>query len=191
MFSQKYRGMNDRDLKKLVRKAFKTLRRNFTVYKTRKYQILTIFKEFKHQIIYYDGNRISFNTFLNRVIEEFKDLKSPLRLYCKDLLIQLMTIMKEISPLMSHRLRQFINTQHGYKVTDSDSINLLNFLLNYKYYGEIDTLALIKDVYPELLEHVTLEPRNRPDRMVGGKTRKHARSVKKDGSSTSIDQGSD
>ena len=178
--------MNDRDLKKLVRKAFKTLRRNFTVYKTRKYQILTIFKEFKHQIIYYDGNRISFNTFLNRVIEEFKDLKPPLRLYCKDLLIQLMTIMKEISPLMSHRLRQFINTQYGYKVTDSDSINLLNFLLNYKYYGEIDTLALVKDIYPELLDHVKVEARNRPDRMVGGKTRKHVRSVKKDGTFTQI-----
>ena len=74
----------------------------------------------------------------------------------KSILLKLMTVIKNVmvKKVETHDVFEFIDTEFGYNVSNKDSINFLNFLINYKFYDSFDTVQMLRSVYPELAEKV-------------------------------------
>ena len=171
----------------MLHDAMKLIYENFQIKKTKNYNLLAIFSNLKKRVVYYDGNIFDYEQFLEQAIKDtskstfFKKTKVTKQYQLKNILVNLLIAIKNVTPDMSSDLKKFIEKEHGYDISNNNTLNLFNFIINFKYYGEIDTRKLIELIYPELLTNkVDRKLIEDPKVFEGGarnKTRKNIRRV--------------
>jgi hypothetical protein len=150
---------------KLLNDALKLLKKNHEIYRKRKYNLLSIFSYLETKTAYYEGKIYHrFFDFIDKAIKNttpgfFSGPKVATRADLRNILLNIILAVKSIRKEMSHDLKDFINHQFGYKISnESETLNLFNFLLNYEAYDNFDTVKLIKQVNAELMEEVDTTP---------------------------------
>lgn len=150
-------GLVKKEALEMLHDAMKLIKENFEIKKTKNYNLLAIFSNLKKKIVYYDGNILDFEQFLEYAIKDtskgsfFKKTKVTKQYQLKNILVNLLIAIKYVTPDMSAELKIFIDSEHGYKISNNNTLNLFNFIINFKYHGEIDTRKMIEIIYPELL----------------------------------------
>jgi hypothetical protein len=176
----------NKDALEMMHETLKHIRDNFEIKKSKNYNLLAIFSNLKRRIVYYEGNILDCEEFIQKAIKDtakgnfiFKT-KVTKQYQLKNILVNLLIAIKHVTPDMSKELLKFIDEEHGYKVSNNKTLNLFNFIVNFKYYGMVDTRKLIEIIYPELLT-------NKVDRLIiedpkvfegGGKKTRKARRKK-------------
>jgi hypothetical protein len=184
------KGAVDKVALDMLHNAMKLIQENFLIKKTKNYNLLAIFSNLKRRIVYYDGNILDYEQFLEEAIKDTAPVKKFLfkkttitkvtkQYQLKNILVNLLIAIKHVTPDISPELKKFIEQEHGYKISNNSTLNLFNFIINFKYFGEIDTRKMIELIYPELLtnkvDRLIIEP---PKVFEGGartKTRKNLR----------------
>jgi hypothetical protein len=181
------KGAVKKEALEMLHDAIKLIYENFQIKKTKNYNLLAIFSNLKRRIVYYDGNILDYEQFLEYAIKDtskgsfFKRTKVTKQYQLKNILVNLLIGIKHVTPDMSFELKKFIKEEHGYEISNNNTLNLFNFIINFKYHGEIDTRKMIEIIYPELLtskiNQIIIGP---PTIFEGGartKTRKNLRRV--------------
>lgn len=125
------------------------------------YIVLNIVKQLNKEDIIYDGIYYSFEKFIAKVEQDTRKgwvFNAKIRDddQLKTVLIKLFAaIQKVISKReVTKELERFLDTEHGFDICNKLSVNLLNFLINYRYYDGFDTLLFLDTIYPELAQEI-------------------------------------
>jgi len=161
----------ERDLVELLHKAvslihdnIKSTRKNYIIVKIEQdYILLRIFKELNKETIFYDGKTLSFEEFI-RAIEKATSrwwlVGSKIKTHdqVKTILIKIMAAIRNVvtRKAIPRELERFIKEEHGYNICNKDSINLLNFIINFKFYHDLNTRDFIDAIYPEIAEQSSI-----------------------------------
>ena len=125
------------------------------------YIVLNIIKQLNKEDIIYDGKYYSFEKFMQRLEQDTNKgwifgakIRDDDQL--KTVLIKMMAAIRNVigKKEVTKELERFLETEHGYDVCNKLSVNLLNFLINYRYYDGFDTLMFLDIVYPELAQEI-------------------------------------
>ncbi len=152
------KGAVKKEALEMLHDAVTLMYENFQIKKRKNYNLLAIFSNLKKRVVYYDGNIFNdFEDFLYQVIKDtskpifFRKPKITKQYQLKNILVNILLAIKFVTPEMSAELKKFIEKEHGYDISNNNTLNLFNFIINFKYYGEIDTRKMIELIYPELL----------------------------------------
>jgi len=123
------------------------------------YLVLHIVKHLNKDEIIYDGIYYNFEKFIAKVESDTKGFFSTKvrdNDELKTILISLFSSIQKVigKKELTKELEHFIDTKHGYDISNKLSINLLNFLVNYNYYYGFDTLKCLDIIYPELIQEI-------------------------------------
>jgi hypothetical protein len=168
----------ERDLVELLHKAvsliyenIKTTRKNYIVVQIEQdYILLRIYKELNKESIFYDGKTLNFEEFIRAIQKDTSRwwlVGSKIKTHdqVKTILIKIMAAIRNIitRKAIPRELERFIKEEHGYNICNKDSINLLNFLINFKFYHDLNTRDLIDAIYPEIIEQSSIRWNVIPD----------------------------
>jgi hypothetical protein len=124
------------------------------------YIVLNIIKQLNKEDIIYDGRYYSFEKFISKLEQDtrkgFFNAKIRDDDQLKTFLVKLMAAIRNIigKKEVTKELERFLDTEHGYDICNKLSVNLLNFLINYRYYDGFDTLQFLDIIYPELAQEI-------------------------------------
>jgi len=125
--------------------------------------------------IYYDGKLLNFEQFVHAVVRDttpglFSKLVTQQAVIkkssqVKTILIKLVVAIQNMidKKAVPKEVEKFIKKEYGYDVCNKDTINLLNFLINYKFYHNLNLHNFLEALYPELIEDKTIVWKNIPD----------------------------
>ena len=168
----------ERDLVELLHKAvsliynnIKTTRKNYIVVQIEQdYILLRIYKELNKESLFYDGKTLNFEEFIRAIQKDTSRwwlVGSKIKTHdqVKTILIKIMAAIRNIitRKAIPRELEHFIKEEHGYNICNKDSINLLNFLINFKFYHDLNTRDLIDAIYPEIIEQSSIRWNVIPD----------------------------
>jgi len=150
--------MSEKHRVALVHDAFKLILENIKHSKKTDYIILHVFEMLNKEKVYYNGKPMDFTEFIKAVEYDTSSywfsakVKNVVEL--KAILVKLMTAIKNVilKKREMHDVFDFIDNEYGYDISHKDSLNFLNFLINYKFYDQYDTFEMLRTVYPELAE---------------------------------------
>jgi hypothetical protein len=168
----------ERDLVELLYKAvsliynnIKTTRKNYVVVQIEQdYILLRIYKELNRESLFYDGKTLNFENFIRAIQKDTARwwlVGSKIKTHdqVKTILIKIMAAIRNIitRKAIPRELERFIKEEHGYNICNKDSINLLNFLINFKFYHDLNTRDFIDAIYPEIIEQSSIRWNVIPD----------------------------
>lgn len=149
----------EHDRVKLMHEAFELIYK--TIYHSKKtnYIVLHVINNLNREEIYYNGRKKNFTEFVLAVLKDTKGkysatIKTHNEL--KTILIKLMTAIRNVVIRKDDTkdVFEFIEMQHGFNISNKDSVNLLNFLINYDFFDTFNTNEFLKIMYPELAEKI-------------------------------------
>ena len=123
------------------------------------YIVLDVVKKLNNEDVHYDGKFLSFPKFIDKIENDtrkkgwfYKESKLKHDNQLKTVLIK---IFSAITNVISKKdvvkeVSRFIENEYGYDISDKQSINIFNLLVNYRYYYTFDTHKFIEIIYPEL-----------------------------------------
>lgn len=140
------------------------------------YIIQRIFDELNDEsTLYYDGKLLDFEEFVHAVAKDTKPglfskllrQQAKIKKYSqvKTILIKLVVALQNMidKKAVPKGVDRFIKKEYGYDISNKDTINLLNFLVNYKFYHDLNLHAFLEAVYPELIEDKSIVWKTIPD----------------------------
>jgi len=145
----------------LVNQAFKLIKKNMNLSKDKHELVLELFELFSEKVIYYNAKVLRFEEFINEVIQDtnktgifYKSTKIKTLAELKKIFILLLGVIRNVvaSEEISRDIKKFIKEEYGYHISNKDTINILNFLINYRMYNDFNTIELMDELYPEILE---------------------------------------
>jgi hypothetical protein len=170
----------DSDLIKLLHEAVSFIHANMQSKKLIGYEddfiIDRIFKELNKETIYYDSKSLDFKNFIAAVKKDTahwwllgSKINKPEQ--AKTILVKIMSAIRNIitRKAVPKKLEQFIKEEHGYDISNKDSVNLLNFLINFKFYHDLSTHDFMSAIYPELAEKITWKSVPNPPNIINAK----------------------
>ena len=125
------------------------------------YIVLNIVKQLNKEDIIYEGKYYSFEKFISKLEQDTRKgfifgatIRDDDQL--KTVLVKLMSAIRNVigKREVTKELERFLETEHGYDICNKLSVNLLNFLINYRYYDGFDTLQFLDIIYPELAQEI-------------------------------------
>ena len=83
----------------------------------------------------------------------------------KTILIKLVVAVQHMidKKAVPKEVEKFIKKEYGYDISNKDTLNLLNFLINYKFYHNLNLHNFLEALYPELIEDKSIVWKNIPD----------------------------
>jgi len=130
------------------------------------YIVLDVVKKLNNEDVHYDGKFLTFSKFIDKIENDtrkkgwfYKESKLKHDNQLKTILIK---IFSAITNVISKKdviteVNKFINNEYGYDISDKQSVNIFNLLLNYRYYYTFDTHKFIDIIYPELASETRLK----------------------------------
>lgn len=152
----------EKDRIKYLNTAFKFIHENISDSNKKDIIILSIFKNLNKEKFYYNGDIMNFTEFIHAVVKDTtpgwfgKSSYVKTHSELKTILIKLMTAIRNVI-VRKENLKdvlEFIENEHGFNISNKDSVNILNFIINYKFFDNFDTYDFLKTMYPELSEKV-------------------------------------
>lgn len=125
------------------------------------YIVLNIVKQLNKEDIMYEGRYYSFEKFISKLEQDTRRgfifgarIRDDDQL--KTVLVKLMSVIRNVigKKEVTKELERFLESEHGYDISNKLSVNLLNFLINYRYYDGFDTLLFLDIIYPELAQEI-------------------------------------
>lgn len=125
------------------------------------YIVLNIIKQLNKEDIIYDGIYYNFEKFIAKVEQDTRKgwvFNAKIRDddQLKTVLVKLFASIQKVigKKEVTKELERFLDTEHGYDICNKLSVNLFNFLINYRYYDGFDTLLFLDTIYPELAQEI-------------------------------------
>ena len=125
------------------------------------YIVLNIVKQLNKEDIIYDGTYYNFEKFISKLEQATREgiiFNAKIRdsNQLKTILVKIFATIQKIigKKEVTKELERFLETEHGYDICNKLSVNLLNFLINYRYYDGFDTLQFLDIIYPELAQEI-------------------------------------
>jgi hypothetical protein len=159
MTEDKFKGPADNESIALMHQALTLLEEVIEIYKNKKYNLLSIFKHLKSKTAYYDGEVYEFFDFIKIAKKDtkggyFKKPKASTKSVLRNILVNILIAIRSIRHEQSKELKKFIEEEIGYDiVTNSQTLNLLNFFLNFRIYDNFDTVYFVNKIIPGLIEN--------------------------------------
>jgi len=145
----------------LVNDAFKLIKKNMHLSKEKHELVLELFELFDKKIIYYNAKVLRFEEFIDEVIKDtnntgifYRSTKIKTLSELKKIFVLLLGVIRNVvaSEEISRDVKKFIKEEYGYQISNKDTINILNFLINYRMYNDFNTIELMDELYPEIIE---------------------------------------
>jgi hypothetical protein len=137
--------------------VFKAIQKNIA--RSKGTLLESLFEEMNKERIFYHRNFINFTEIVNIVVKNtskgfFTGPKTKTDKELQEILIKLLSVLRVVIVKGGvHRdITDFIKTADGYDITNKDSIDLINVMINYKVPHTIDTVEYLSMIFPNILE---------------------------------------
>lgn len=125
------------------------------------YIVLNIVKQLNKEDIAYNGTYYNFEEFISKLEQDTRkgfifNAKIRDSDQLKTILVKIFATIQKIigKKEVTKELERFLETEHGYDICNKLSVNLLNFLINYRYYDGFYTLQFLDIIYHELAQEI-------------------------------------
>lgn len=137
--------------------VFKAIQKNIA--RSKGTLLESLFEELNKERIFYHRNFINFTEFINIVVKNtskgfFAGPKTKSDQELKEILVKLFSVLRVVIVKGGvHRdITDFIEKADGFDITNKDSIDLINVMVNYKVPHMIDTIEYLSMIFPNILE---------------------------------------
>jgi hypothetical protein len=170
---------------KILNDALKVLKKTYETYKKRKYNLLSILSYLETKTAYYNGKVYNrFFEFVDKAIRDtspgfFTGPKVATRADLRNILLNVLLAIKAVRSEQSDDLKHFIKHQFGYNISESEVVNIFNFLLNFESYDTIDTIKLIKQINWDIVEQIKYKDIDKMKVSLDGGARKTRKAIRR------------